>query len=98
VIDIRHGDGMAEIDQARDAVARVRDTAGDDRGEVRKLRLDIDRDAVERHPTPHAHADRGDLVLKAHALVRPLYPDTDAILAALAAHVEGSQRPYDPFF
>ena len=62
-VDIRHGHGMAEIDQARDTIARVDDATGHDRGKMRQLRLDVDRDAVERHPAPQPHADRGDLVV-----------------------------------
>src|SRR5260370_4613067 len=88
---------MAEIGEGSDAVARVRDAAGDDRREVRKVRIDIDRDAVERHPAPQPHADGGDLVFKARTLVRPADPDTDPILASLAPHMEGRERPDDPF-
>ena len=62
-----------------------------------ELRLDIDRDAVERHPAPQPDADGGDLVLKAGALVRPRDPDADAVLAPFAANIEGRQRPDDPF-
>src|SRR4029078_13200315 len=76
---------------------RAPDSAGHDRGKMRQLRLDIDRDAVERHPTPQAHADRSDLVLKACALVGPLDPDPDTILAPFAAHVEGGEGADDPF-
>ena len=63
----------------------------------RQVGLDIDGDAVERHPAPQPHADGGDLVLETLALVRPSHPDADAILAPLAAHVEGCERPDDPF-
>ena len=38
------------------------DAAGHDAGEMREVRLDVDRDAVERHPVAHADADGGDLV------------------------------------
>ena len=55
------------------------------------------RDAVQRHPVLHADADGGDLVLEACALVRPPHPDADAVLAPLAAHVEGGKRADDPF-
>jgi len=44
-----------------------------------------------------AHPDGGNLVLEARPLVRPLHPDADAILAPFAPHVEGGQRPQDPF-
>src|ERR1700704_3408862 len=88
---------MAEIDQTGDTVAQVRDAAGDDRREVRKVGLHIDGDAVERHPAPQPHTDGGDLVFAPKTLVRPVHPDADAVLAALAPHVEGRQRPDDPF-
>src|SRR3981081_779926 len=96
-IEIRHGQGTAEINQTGDAVARIRDAAGDDRVEMPEVRLDVDGDAVERDPAPQPYADGGDLVFEAWALVRPADPDADAILAPLAAHVEGGQRPDDPF-
>src|SRR5665213_6490 len=88
---------MAEIGEAGDAKARVLDPAGHDSVEMRKLRLDIDRDAVERHPALEPHANSRDLVFEAFALVRPFHPDADAILAPLAAHVEGCERSDDPF-
>ena len=62
-----------------------------------KLGLDVERDAVQRHPARDADADGGDLVLVAAALVRPPHPDADAVLAPLAADVEGRQRPDQPF-
>ncbi len=46
-IDVGHGHGMAEIDQAGDAVAWVRHAARHDRLEMRQIGLDIDGDAVE---------------------------------------------------
>ena len=63
---------------------------------MRQVGLDIDRDAVERHPAPQPHADGGDLVLTVRALVRPAHPDADPVLAPFAAHVEGRQCPDDP--
>src|SRR4030081_2241510 len=83
-IDIRHGRGMTESDQTRDAVARVRHPAGHDRVEVAEIGLHIDGDAVERHPAPQPHAEGGDLVFEAGALVRLADPDADAGLAARA--------------
>src|SRR6476620_3935048 len=88
---------MAEIDQTCYAVSRVRHAARHDRVEVRQIRLDVDGDAVERHPAPQPHADGGDLVFKAWSLVAPIYPDADAILAPFALHVESRQRPNNPF-
>ena len=96
-IDIRHAHGVAEIDQARDAVARVGHAAGNDGVEMAQIGLHIDGDAVERYPAPQPHADGGDLVLESLALVRPADPDADAILPPLAAHIEGRERPDDPF-
>jgi len=52
---------------------------------------------MQRHPTFHAHADGGDLVFMLRALVGAAHPYADAIVAALAAHVEGGQRADDPF-
>src|SRR3981081_4487202 len=88
---------MAEIDQTGDTVARIRDAAGDDRREVRKVGLHIDGDAVERYPAPQPHTDGGDLVFKPKTPVRPVHPDADPVLAALAPHVARRQSPDDPF-
>ena len=61
-----------------------------------KVRLDVDGDAVERHPAPQPHADGGDLVFMARPLVRPVDPDPDAILAPFAPDIEGRERADDP--
>ena len=45
-VDLRQRHRVAEIDQAGDAVARVGDAAGHDAGEVRQVRIDVERDAV----------------------------------------------------
>ncbi len=78
-----------------------RDAAGHDAAEMRQVGFDIERNAMEGHPAAHAHADGRDLVLghpagKAARLVRPLDPDADAALAALALDVEILQRGDDP--
>src|SRR6516165_3346223 len=96
-VDVSHGHGMAEIDQACDAIAGIDHAAGYDRSKMRQVRFDIDGDAMERHPAFEPHADRGDLVLKACALVRPPDPDADAFLPTLATHVEHGQGADDPF-
>ena len=67
-----------------------------DTGEVREVRIDVERDAVKAHPAPQADADRSDLVLRGRAvrelrLFRPDDPDADAVLAALAFDVEGAR-------
>ena len=65
---------------------------------MQEVGFDVDGDAMQRHPLLHADAERGDLVLVAFAFVRALHPDTDAILAPLAAHVESGQGADDPSF
>ena len=91
------GAANAEIGQAGDAIALFADAARHDAGKMRQVRIDIERDAVQRHPLLHADADGGDLVLAAVALVGPAHPDADAVLAPFAAHVEGGERADDPF-
>src|SRR5690348_7537594 len=88
---------MAEIHQRGDAETGIGDTTRNDRRKMTEIRLDIDGDAVERHPPLQSHADRGDLVLIALTLVRSLDPDTDPILAPFAANVEGGKGADDPF-
>src|SRR5690606_13333132 len=55
------------------------------------------RDAVQRHPFFHAHADCRDLVLTARAEFRPAHPDADALFAPLARDAELRERADDPF-
>jgi len=83
-IEVGHGQGLAEIDQAGHAVARIGDAARHDAGEMGEVRIDVERDAVETHPALETDADGGDLVLAAGALVGPPYPDADPLLAPLA--------------
>ncbi len=96
-VHFRHRHRNAEIGQTCDAVALFAHPARHDAGKMREVRLHIERHAVQRDPLRHADADGGDLVLEAFAFVRPAHPDADAVLAPLAAHVEGGQRPDDPF-
>src|SRR5262249_15209404 len=65
---------------------------------MRKLGMDVERDAVQADPALHADADRGDLVLAAARPVVAANPDADAVVAALALDVEGGERADDPFF
>src|SRR5580692_5803626 len=60
-IEIGQGDQQSEVDQRGHAM--VGDAAGHDSRVVRQVGLDVDRNAVERHPVADAHADGGDLVL-----------------------------------
>src|SRR5262245_33773097 len=92
-VDLGHAAGMVELDDGVDAKARIGHAAGDYRCKMLQLRLDIDGDAMEGDPALQADTDGGDLVLVAGALVRPPDPNPDAILAPLAADVEGDQRP-----
>ena len=55
--------------------AEFLDPAGDDAGEMRKIRTDVHGKAVHRHPLADAHADRADLGL---APVNVGSPDADA--------------------
>jgi hypothetical protein len=91
-----HADRQAEINQARHAVALFRYAAWHDPGKMRQVRLDVQRDAVQRHPLAHANTDGGDLVLVAVAFVGTPHPDADAVVAPLAAHIECSKRLDDP--
>ena len=68
-----------------------------------EIGIDVERDAVQRRPAPHAHADGGDLVLGRFAqrrrrLVGPRDPDADPVLARLADDVERLQRLDQPAF
>src|SRR5207302_9635998 len=81
-VEVGHGHRQAQIDQRGDAV--LVDAAGHDACVVAEVRLDIDRDAVERHPVADADADGGDLVLAP----RPGHPDADPARPALGGHVE----------
>ena len=96
-VDLRHRTGHAEIGERGYAVALFGNAARHDAGEMRQIRRDVERKAVQRHPVPHADADRGDLVLGAFALVGPSHPNADAVVAAFAGDVEGGKRADDPF-
>ena len=93
-IHLGHGNAAAEIVEACQAEMRIGDAAGHDAVVVRKIRRDVEGDAVEADPASHAYADRGDLVLcrstaDAARLVVADHPDADAILAPFALHREG---------
>ena len=47
--DIRHPDGVAEIDQARNAVSLIDDAARHDGFEMRQVGFDVERVVVDRH-------------------------------------------------
>jgi hypothetical protein len=66
IVDIGHRHRQAEIDQRGHAM--LADAARHDAVEMGEVRLDIQRDAVERDPAPDADADRGDLILSAGAV------------------------------
>src|SRR5687768_11291666 len=91
-VELRHRHEVAELRERGDAKRLPADPARYDPAEVAEVGIDVDRDAVVRHPAPHAHADRRDLVLA--ALVRD--PDADSASTPLAGHVEARQRADDP--
>ena len=51
-IDLRHRDHVPEIDEARDAVARVGNAAWYDAGKMLTVRIDVERNAVRADPAP----------------------------------------------
>src|ERR1700712_2082097 len=87
---------MAEVGEAGDAVAWIDNTPGHDRVEMGQIWRDVDGDAVQRHPALQPHTDGGDLVFKAHPLVRPAHPDADPVLPPSAPDREGRQGTDDP--
>ena len=96
-VDLRQRHDVSEIHQTGHAIARIRDAARHDAGEMRKLRIDVERDAVQADPALEPDADRGDLVFAARALLGPRHPHADAVLAPPGAHVEGAERADQPF-
>src|SRR5690606_30619502 len=61
LVGLVHRRRHAEVDQTGDAV--LLDAAGHDAAEMRQVRLDVQRYAVETDPAAHLDADGGDLVL-----------------------------------
>src|SRR6516165_5230365 len=93
VVDLRHRRRDPECRKRGDAM--LGDAAGDDAAVMVEVGVDVERHAVIGHPAPHAHADRGDLVL---AAVRPYHPDADPAGAAFAADAEPRERADYPLF
>src|SRR5260221_14158026 len=91
-VDRAHRDDDALARERRDAMRA--DAAGNDATIVVEIRGDVEGNAVEAHPMPHADAERGDLALASAALVDP---DTDAAGAPLAPEIEAGQRADHPF-
>src|SRR3569623_2571603 len=85
----------AEIDETGDAVLAA--AAGHDSGEVLQIRLDVQADAVERHPAAQFRPEGRDLVLADGGSGRlALDPDADAALAPRAVDIEFAERADDP--
>ena len=59
-VEVLHRHRQPQVHKARHPM--LADAAGHDAVEMREIRIDIDRDAVERNPVPHADADGRDLV------------------------------------
>src|SRR5690606_14757433 len=94
-VDLRHGNELPQVLEARHAL--VRNAAGNDAVEMAEIRRDVERYAVEAHPTGNAHPNGSDLVLAVGSFFRAPHPDPDTVsVAPLAAHVEGSERVDDP--
>src|SRR4029450_14106932 len=64
---------------------------------MRKVRVDVERDAVQRHPLLHANSDSGNLVFAPFALFGSPYPDPNAVVPSLAVYIECGKRADDPF-
>src|SRR6185312_1267999 len=68
--------------------------AGNDAAVMREIGIDIEGDAMEGHPTAHAHADSRDLAL---AAVRLGDPDADPSGSTLTLDVEEREGADEPF-
>src|ERR1700732_2755206 len=90
-VHLAHGNNDTLPRQRRDAMRA--DAAGNDATVVVEIGVDVEGDAVEAHPMPHADAERGDLVL---APTAPGDPDADATSAPLALQIESGERADHP--
>ena len=80
----------------------VGDAAGHDTLVVAEVGLDVDRQAVERHPVADSDADGRDLVFARRAIGQGLFvgpdnPDADTASPALCGHVEAGKGSNGPF-
>ena len=96
-----HRREASEVGETGHSQVRLPNPAGRDAGKMREVGIDVQRDAVKRRPAPHAHADRGDLVLGFFAarrgrVIRTRDPHADPVLARVAYDVEGLQRLDQP--
>src|SRR6516165_201379 len=92
-VHLRHRRGDAEPREGSYAV--FGNTAGDDPAIMVELGIDIEREAVIGHPSPHAHSDRRDLFLTP---ARPRDPNSDAAVTTLPPDIESPERADDPLF
>src|SRR5205823_10201465 len=91
-IDRDQGQVLAEIGQAGDAI--FGDAARHDAAEMREVRSDVERKAVQRHPALHAHAERTDLRFPGTVAD----PDSNASLGAVRGDPELGERVDHPAF
>src|SRR5262249_46561239 len=96
-IDFRHRYRVTEVCEAGHAIACIGDPARYNSAEVSEVRIDVEREAMQRHPAFHANADRTDLVLMANPLFRAFDPHADAILPTPRADIQLGKRANDPF-
>src|SRR3569833_3449498 len=90
-IHVRHAGDNSEIGQAGHAM--LGHAAGHNAGEMRQVRVHIQRHAMQADPALDAHAQGGDLVFSDAAL----HPDSYAAGAALALDAQFGQSPDQPF-
>src|SRR5262245_19308857 len=95
-VDFRHWRLPSEVGKAGHREALIADPAWHNAGKMRQVRVDVERNAVQRHPLLHADTDSGNLVLAPFTLFGPPNPDPNSVVAPLAAHIECGKRADAP--
>lgn len=102
-IDLPPSGQNTKIVKACNTQMRGRNPARHDSPKMRKIRRDIERDAMQGNPAPDPDPDRRDLVLGALAIFAARLfgtgnPDSDAVASPLALDIESRQSRDDPSF